>query len=64
MDKAKLADAINAVLAFFPNAPDNDWRHEGQTFCERVEGYVLHAIEELENEMACPDEPDDDEDAE
>lgn len=45
-------DAIEAVLAYFADLQiSDDWRFNGETFEERVEGYVLSAIESLEEEL-------------
>lgn len=67
MDQEKLSAACAAIEAFFTEEEkarmeDSDWRCEGQTFYERVEGYVLGVIETLEDEMENPDPPDEEDD--
>jgi hypothetical protein len=49
------------LLKLFPDAPQ-DFLHCGQTLEQRAEQWILHAIEELEEELACggDDEPFDD----
>lgn len=56
MDHEKLSAACAAIAAFFSEdeiakMENSDWRSEGQTFYERVEGYVLGVIESLEDEI-------------
>ena len=63
MDHEKLSAACAAIEAFFSEDEKakmghSDWRHNGQTFYERVEGCVLGVIGSLENEMENPDPPD------
>lgn len=65
MDREKLSSACAAIEAFFTAEERaimkrSDWRHNGQTFYERVEGYVLGLIETLEDEIENPDPPDED----
>ena len=65
MDREKLSAACAAIEAFFTeeeiaNMDKSDWRYEGQTFCERVEAWVLSVIDTLEEEMQNPDEPEED----
>ena len=67
MDHQKLSAACAAVEAFFTEEEkakmeNSDWRCEGQTFYERIEGYVLGVIETLEDEMENPDLPDEEDD--
>ena len=52
LDKKAVADCIVSLKRLFPDVPaDFEW--DGQTFEERCEAWVLHAIEELENELEC-----------
>lgn len=65
MDREKLSSACAAIEAFFTDEERaimerSGWRHNGQTFYERVEGYVLGLIETLEDEIENPDLPDED----
>lgn len=65
MDREKLASACAAIEAFFTAEQmaimgRSDWRLNGQTFSERVEGHVLDLIEALEDEIENPDLPDED----
>ena len=47
-----VADCVARLKSLFPDVPaDFEW--DGQTFEERCEAWVLHAIEELENELEC-----------
>lgn len=65
MDREKLASACAAIEVFFTaeeraSMERSDWRHNGQTFYERVEGHVLGVIESLEVEIENPDALDED----
>ena len=65
MDHEKLSAACAAIEAFFTaeeraSMEHSDWRCEGQTFSERVEGHVLGVIESLEAEIENPDAPTED----
>ena len=42
--------AVEALLPLFDNAPD-DFRHNGQTLRQRVEGWVGRVVEEVGDEI-------------
>lgn len=50
MDK-KLHDVVTALRKLFDDEVPEGFTHSGQTFEERCEAWVLHAIEELEAEL-------------
>jgi len=47
-----IADCVVSLRSLFPDVP-TDFEWDGQTFEERCEAWILHAIEELENELEC-----------
>lgn len=60
MDHVKFGFACAAIEAFFTEVEkvrteQSDWRYNGQTFGERVEGHVLGVIESLMDEIENPD---------
>ncbi len=52
MDKDKLQAAVQLLLDLFGDDVPEGFRHEGQTFTERAEAWILHALDELEQEVA------------
>jgi len=42
--------AVRALLVLFDHVPA-DFRHDGQTLCQRVEAWVAHAVEQVEEEV-------------
>jgi len=52
MDQDKLQAAVQSLLDLFGNDVPKDFIHQGQTFVERAEGWILHALDELEKEVA------------
>ena len=51
MQPDKLQAAVQSLLDLFGNDVPKDFSHEGQTFPERAEGWILHALDELEQEV-------------
>jgi len=45
-----MREMIELLKKQLPPVP-KDWRHNGQTLDERCEAWLLHAIEQLENEI-------------
>jgi hypothetical protein len=43
-------ECVRSLAAMFPDVPD-DFRHNGQSFEERCEAWVMHAVDELEREL-------------
>ena len=50
LDRKKLRACVRALQAFFPDVPEG-FEHEGQTFDQRCEAWIRHAIEQLESEI-------------
>ena len=46
---ATVAKIVDELVDLFPDVPP-DFEFEGQTFQQRAEAWILHAIEELEEE--------------
>ncbi len=52
MEKDKLHQAVESLLDLFGDDLPEDFSHANQTFTERAEAWVLHALDELEQEVA------------
>jgi hypothetical protein len=52
MDRKKLQAAVQSLLDLFGDDVPRDFSHDGQTFTERAEAWILHVLEELEQEVA------------
>jgi hypothetical protein len=51
--KSQIINAcVEAIVELFPDVP-HDYLHCGQTFEQRADAWVRNAIEELEEELAC-----------
>ena len=57
MHKERLNKLVTAFAEFFEDdeVPE-DFRFERQSFYERCEGWILHAMEQVEEELGDPDE--------
>ncbi len=51
MDQGKLQTAVQALLDLFGDDAPQDFSHDGQTFAERAESWILHAVDALEQEV-------------
>ena len=62
MTHPKVHQLISDLRSLFDDSevPD-EFSYEGQTFVERCEGWLLHAIEQLKDELAGFDPEDDSE---
>jgi len=52
LGKKAVADCVVSLKSLFTDVP-TDFEWDGQTFEERCEAWILHATEELENELEC-----------
>jgi hypothetical protein len=52
MDQGKLHTAVQALLDLFGDDVPQGFSHEGQTFGERAESWIRHAVDALEQEVA------------
>ena len=52
--KVVVAECVEKIKTLFPDVPD-DFRWNGQTFEQRIEGWILYAIQELDTETAGED---------
>jgi hypothetical protein len=50
VDHEKLRACIETLRALFPDVPEG-LEHEGQTFDQRCEAWIRHAVEQLESEI-------------
>jgi hypothetical protein len=59
----KMRQAVQAIVdCFTDDEVPEDFRFEGQDFYQRCESWTFHAVQQLENELFSPDEPDDEDD--
>ena len=49
-EREVIAVCVDAITGLFPEIP-TDYRHIGQTFAQRCESWIIHALDELENEL-------------
>lgn len=45
-------EAMDVMYRLFEgDIPDDNWRYDGQTFGERCEAWLLHAVDQVEEEL-------------
>jgi hypothetical protein len=53
-----IPEIVDIMISMFPEAPE-DATYEGQSWEERVEGWILHAFDRLMDDLDNPDLPED-----